>query len=231
MRRQSPLSTRSICHQNLDGALQIECKVWASSNNSEFFQRHGTINRIFEAAFELQRFCETQHYRFCFIGGLAVQRWGEPRVTNDADLTLMTGWGEEGKFVESLLEKFRPRHEKAVEFALQRRILLLRATNDVPLDIALAAIPFEERTVERASPWKVSDRICLTTCCAEDLVIHKVFAGRGLDWHDVERILQRQREKLDFNLIFEELRPLLELKEEPENEDRLRKLMAREGLL
>lgn len=39
---------------------------------------------------------------------------------------------------------------------------------------------------------------------------------------DVERTVQRQREKLDFNLIFEELRPLLELKEEPENEDKLR---------
>jgi hypothetical protein len=44
------------------------------------------------------------------------------------------------------------------------------------------------------------------------------------------RILQRQRDKFNFRLIFEELRPLLELKEEPQNEDRLRELMKREGL-
>ncbi|CAN5374782.1 hypothetical protein BH20VER3_BH20VER3_02440 [soil metagenome] len=201
-----------------------------SSNNSGFF-RKADINKILEAAAELQTFCKEQHYRFCFIGGLAVQRWGEPRVTNDADLTLMTGWGEEEKFIEALLARFRARHTDSMEFALRRRVLLLTASNDVPLDIALAAIPFEERSVERASPWKVSDRLYITTCSAEDLLIHKVFAGRGLDWLDVERILQRQNKKLNFDLIFEELRPLLELKEEPENEEQLRQLMAREGLL
>ena len=27
----------------------------------------------------LQDFCVSQNHRFCFIGGLAVQRWGDPR--------------------------------------------------------------------------------------------------------------------------------------------------------
>ena len=191
----------------------------------------GAINRILEAAAELQAFCERQRYRFCFIGGLAVQRWGEPRVTNDADLTLITGFGPEEKFVDALLHNFRGRRPDAAEFALRRRVLLLMAENNVPLDISLGGIPFEERCVARASDWKVSDEITLTTCSAEDLLVHKVFAGRGLDWLDIERILQRQNRKLDFKLIFEELRPLLELKEEPENEDKLRELMKREGLL
>lgn len=160
-----------------------------------------------------------------------MQRWGEPRVTNDADLTLLTGWGSEEKFVDSLLTQFRPRHEGAGEFALRRRVLLLTAANDVPLDVALAAVPFEERSVARASAWRISDAISLTTCSAEDLVIHKSFANRDLDWLDIERILQRQGQRLNFSLIFEELRPLLELKEEPENEEKLRALMKREGLL
>lgn len=189
------------------------------------------INRIFEAAEELQKFCVSRRYRFCFIGGLAVQRWGEPRLTHDADLTLLTGFENESNFIAALLENFRARSAGAAEFALKRRVLLLAASNDVPLDVALAGIPFEERSVERASTWKVSNDICLTTCSAEDLVIHKAFANRDLDWLDIERILQRQAKRLDFRLIFEELRPLLELKEEPENEDRLRELMEREGLL
>ncbi len=62
------------------------------------------------------------------------------------------------------------------------------------------------------------------------MVIHKVFANRDQDWLDVERIVQRQGARLDLPLIFGELRPLLELKEEPENETRLRDLMKREGL-
>lgn len=151
-------------------------------------------------------------------------------MTNDADLTLLTGWGTEEKFIDTFLRSFRGRRKDAREFALKRRILLLKAANDVPLDIALAAIPFEERTIERASQWAVSPEVRVTTCGAEDLLIHKVFAGRGLDWLDIERILQRQGERLNFRLIFDELRPLLELKDAPENEEQLRRLMEREGL-
>ena len=160
-----------------------------------------------------------------------MQRWGEPRATNDADLTLITGFGSEVRFIAALLKRFRARGDDAAEFALQRRVLLLSATNGVPLDIALAAIPFEERSVERASSWRISNHLTLTTCGGEDLIVHKVFAARGQDWVDVEGVLRRQREKLNFSLILEELRPLLALKEEAENEDRLRKLMRSEGLV
>ncbi|HEV8037874.1 MAG TPA: hypothetical protein VGP62_03355 [Bryobacteraceae bacterium] len=48
---------------------------------------------LFEAARQLQVFCDQQGWRFCFIGGLAVQRWGEPRVTRDVDLTYLRASG------------------------------------------------------------------------------------------------------------------------------------------
>jgi hypothetical protein len=47
------------------------------------------MNAIFAAALDLQGFCDKRGWRCCFIGGLAVQRWGEPRMTRDADLTLL----------------------------------------------------------------------------------------------------------------------------------------------
>lgn len=43
---------------------------------------------LFEAASQLQEFCDGQGWRSCFIGGLAVQRWGEPRATLDVDITV-----------------------------------------------------------------------------------------------------------------------------------------------
>ncbi len=90
----------------------------------------------------------------------------------------------------------------AREFALSRRVLLARTREDaVDVDIALGALPFEERSVGRASAWHLRDDVFLTTCSAEDLVIHKAFAGRDLDWSDVEEVLIRQRGKLDLNLI------------------------------
>jgi hypothetical protein len=159
-----------------------------------------------------------------------VQRWGEPRLTVDVDLTLITGFGNEPDFVSAFTKKFRTRRPDAVEFALDKRVLLLLASNDVPLDIALAGLPFEERSVTRASPWKISEDTALVTCSAEDLIVHKAFADRPQDWLDVQRILQRQRVRLNLNLIFEELRPLIALKEAPEIEDRLRKMIEDEKL-
>ena len=53
------------------------------------------MNALLDAALRLQQFCQTQQWRFCFIGGLAVQRWGEPRFTQDADMTLLSGFGNE----------------------------------------------------------------------------------------------------------------------------------------
>lgn len=157
-----------------------------------------------------------------------MQRWGEPRLTVDADLTLLTGFGSEEQFIKALVGKFQSRRPDGAAFALQSRVLLLYAPNGVFLDIALAGLPFEERTLERASSWRISDEASLTTCCAEDLIVHKAFAARELDWLDVKGILQRQATALNFDLIFEELRPLLQLKEAPENEHRLRKMIAEE---
>ena len=70
----------------------------------------------------------------------------------------------------------------------------------------------------------------ITTCSAEDLVVHKAFANREQDWADIGRVLMRQIKRLNIDLIFKELRPLLELKETPEIEDRLRKMMEKEKL-
>ena len=64
------------------------------------------LNPIYEAAHEVQSFCIAHRWKLCFIGGVAVQRWGEPRVTLDADLTLLTGFGDENNFIKPLLEEF-----------------------------------------------------------------------------------------------------------------------------
>ena len=46
---------------------------------------------LFQVANQLQDFLWQQRWNFCYIGGIALQRWGEPRVTQDIDLTLLTG--------------------------------------------------------------------------------------------------------------------------------------------
>lgn len=80
-----------------------------------------------------------------------------------------------------------------------------------------------QRAVERASLWDVKEA-WLLTCSAEDLIVHKAFAGRERDWLDVEGIVIRQGEDLDRDLVLRELAPLAELKGNYDATDRLRAL-------
>jgi hypothetical protein len=73
---------------------------------------------LIEEAFRLQTFLENHHCAFCFIGGIAVQRWGEPRLTRDIDLSLLTEFGTEAILVDLLLSAYQPRIADARAFAL-----------------------------------------------------------------------------------------------------------------
>jgi len=174
------------------------------------------VNEVIRAAAEIQTLCESEKWRFCFIGGLALQRWGEPRETIDVDLTLLTGFGGEEPYIEKVLRQFEPRIDVAAEFALTRRVLLVRAPSGVGIDIALGGLPFEESVVERSSNFAFPLEIMLRTCSAEDLIVLKAFAARTKDWLDVEGIIIRQTGKLDWGYIRRQLSPLVELKETPE---------------
>lgn len=185
------------------------------------------MTRLLLAALDVQTFCESRGWRFCIIGGVAVQRWGEPRVTRDVDLSLLTGLGGEEQFIDPLLVRYRPRVEHARQLAIERRVLLVATTDGIALDIGLAGLPYEERVMTRSSRWFVDPGLSLTTCSAEDLVVLKAFAGRVLDWRDVEGIIVRQGPSLDRALVREELRPLLELKEDEDAAGRLELLFTK----
>ena len=173
------------------------------------------MNEVIRAAADLQAVCEAERWRFCFIGGLAVQRWGEPRETVDVDLTLLTGFGGEDRFIARLLERFEPRIDRPAEFARVNRVLLLKARSGVGLDIALGGLPFEELAVSRATLFTFPPDVPLRTCSAEDLIVFKAFADRPKDWVDVDAIILRQTGTIDWDYVRSQLAPLVELKEAP----------------
>jgi hypothetical protein len=185
------------------------------------------VNPIFAAALEAQDLCRAKRWAFCFIGAVATQRWGEPRLTQDVDLTVVTGFGAEAAYVDTLLATFTGRRDDAREFALRYRVVLLRSSVGVPIDVALGAILFEERMVTRASDFTIEAGVTLRTCSAEDLVVLKAFAGRDKDWLDIEGVAVRQAGRLDEALIWTELDPLLALKGAPEAATRLRAILGR----
>ena len=184
---------------------------------------------VYRAAADLQRRCEERGWRFCLIGGLALQRWGEPRETIDVAVTLLTGFGREKEFVRALLGWYAARVPDPLAFAVANRVVLLQAASGVGIDVALGGMPFEESAVARATPYEFAPGMFLVTASAEDLIVMKAFAARPKDWVDVEGIVIRQGERLDWDYIEHHLRPLVVLKEEPEILGHLARIRADAG--
>lgn len=183
------------------------------------------MNYLYAAAENLLDLLDQHGWASCLIGGLANLRWGEPRQTKDVDLSVATGWDREGQLVDLLEGPYRFRiGDRAL--ALRTRVLLLSTPDGVPLDVALGAIPYELSSIRRATSWRVLDAYRLRTCSAEDLIVHKVFAGRDRDWMDVEGVVRRQGARLDLSLIRRELPPLLELKDAMDNLARFERIVV-----
>jgi len=183
------------------------------------------MNPLFDAAMEIQNFMQKRKWTFCFIGGLAVIRWGEIRMTQDIDLCLLSGFGKEEKYIEEILKSFTPRISDALNFALVNRIMLLYSSNGAAVDLSFGGLPFERQMIDRASLFRYSPNCEVMTCSAEDLIVLKAFADRFKDWADIEGILMRQKNRLDFGYVFEQLTPLCELKESSEIVDKLHRLI------
>lgn len=180
---------------------------------------------LFEVAATVQAMCEREGLAFCFIGGIALQRYGEPRVTRDVDLAVLAGFGNEEQVARLFLGAFSPRIPDALAFAVQHRVLLLEVAG-IGVDVSLAALPYEAEMMVRATPFELVAGSPLRICSAEDLVILKSFASRPQDWIDVENVIVRQT-VLDWEYILPRITMLAELKEEPEIVARLATLRGR----
>jgi len=183
------------------------------------------MNELAQLALGLQTFWEGRGWRGCVIGGLAVQAWGEPRFTLDVDLSLLVGLGDEEEFVDAWLEKFAARIPQARQFALENRVLLLRSSEGIGIDLAMGCLPYEGEAIGRAVDVEFCPGAKIKTCTAEDLLVMKCFANRPQDWIDIRGILIRQKPRsLDWSYIHRHLNVLLRAKESPELMTRLDQL-------
>ena len=151
------------------------------------------MNVLIDAASAVQRVLDEAGIAFCFIGGFAAQRHAEPRVTRDVDLAVLTGLGNETHVIDVLMSAFPARRLDARAFAERYRVLLLQTTAGIGIDATLTALPFEAEMIARSTLFEFASGVYLRTCSAEDLLTMKIFAGRPIDWRDVEMVLRRYR--------------------------------------
>jgi hypothetical protein len=172
---------------------------------------------LVRTAAQIQRVFDKKRWQYCFIGGLAVQKWGQVRVTEDIDLTLFTGFGGEEKFIDQLLESFPARIPAARAFAIENRVLLLKSRSGIAIDVSCGAFPFEKSAVARARNVQVIPGTRLRLCRPDDLIIFKAFANRPIDWLDIEGIIAKQgAATLDWTYVFFHLKTLADAKSQPE---------------
>ncbi len=156
---------------------------------------------IYEAAWEMHQYLTRKRIPYVVIGGIAVQKWGRPRLTKDVDLTIAVPIEETEKFIDHIEKKFKSRVPNLKEFARQTRVVLIFASNGREVDVSLALPGYEDLLMERAQSFKLAPRKIVRVCSPEDLIIHKVVAGRPQDLSDVQGVIFRQATSLDLDYI------------------------------
>lgn len=183
---------------------------------------------FFDAAHEVQKALDGLGLRSAFIGGVALQSWGECRFTDDFDAIVWCPLGEEKTVTDKLLSILSSRDPDPDHLGRISRMFLGVWHDGTQVDISLGASEYEKMLIDRAVDVDFGEGRTLRCCSPEDLLITKTVAGRGQDWVDIERIIQRSGHAMDWDDVYALLEPLLELAEKPEALAQLREIQERE---
>ena len=128
---------------------------------------------------------------YMIIGGQAVLLHGEPRLTRDVDVTLGAGLERLQDLLAALGGMgLRPLVDPA-EFT--KRTLVLPcddAATGLRVDFILSFTPYERDAIARAKKIDIGgEHVQFAT--AEDLLVHKILAGRPRDLEDVRGVLRK----------------------------------------
>jgi len=126
---------------------------------------------------------------YMVIGGQAVLLYGEPRLTKDIDITL--GIGIEGlKEVNSvIIQKLNLKALVDENFVQNTMVLLaMDEKTGIRVDFIFSSSLYEKQAIKRAFDIKFGNTI-VKFSSLEDLIIHKIIAGRAIDIEDVRSII------------------------------------------
>lgn len=129
--------------------------------------------------------------QYMVIGGQAVLLYGEPRLTKDIDITIgadLNRLSEVRHFVETLGLRLLADPET---FTRQTMVLPCQEPESgIRVDFIFSFTPYEQQALARVKTVKVGDtEVCFASL--EDLVVHKMIAGRPRDLEDVTNVLRK----------------------------------------
>ena len=131
-----------------------------------------------------------QDIPYMIIGGQAVLLYGEPRLTRDIDVTLGASVDALPKIIGiSKKLDLEPLVADISNFVKQTMVLPTRdGATGIRVDFIFSFTPYERQAIKRAKRVSVKKTV-VKFASPEDVVIHKIFAGRARDLDDIRSIL------------------------------------------
>ncbi|MBI2092786.1 MAG: nucleotidyl transferase AbiEii/AbiGii toxin family protein [Deltaproteobacteria bacterium] len=154
------------------------------------------MTNLEEAILEITRFLGQKNIPYMLIGGVANIFFGVPRATIDIDITIKVDELQLESFVNDLVSTFKPFPPDPVKFVKETRVLPVKTSSGIRIDIIFGQLPYENSAIARAHDKQVGKEQ-VKVCSPEDLIIHKIISERAKDREDVEGIINTQRDKLN----------------------------------
>jgi len=131
---------------------------------------------------------------YMVIGGQALLLHGEPRLTRDIDITLGIST-DQLKQLLSVVEKIRLKPlVDPWDFTVKTMVLPCQDPGvDIRVDFIFSFTPYEAQAIQHAHRVSIG-RSRVRFASPEDLIIHKIFAGRPRDLEDVKSVLLKTRD-------------------------------------
>ncbi|MCX5782374.1 MAG: nucleotidyl transferase AbiEii/AbiGii toxin family protein [Elusimicrobia bacterium] len=162
------------------------------------------INQLLNS---LARELDKKKVPYMIIGGQAVLLYGNPRLTRDIDITLGIDSEEHSKILDIITKlKLRVLVKDEESFVSKTRVLPCEDTEiHIRVDFIFSFTPYESQAIKRAIRVKI-DKYNVRFASKEDVIVHKMFAGRPIDAEDVKGILIRYSATIDFDYIIKWLK-------------------------
>lgn len=139
---------------------------------------------------------------FMLIGGQAVLLHGQPRLTEDIDITLGVD-PSQLHVLEDVCDALglQPLPQDVPAFVRETFVLPVRdVVTAIRVDFIFSTTPYERQAIGRAVPVTLGG-VVIPFASAEDLIIHKLFAGRPRDLEDATGVVRRQGQRLDWAYV------------------------------
>jgi len=145
---------------------------------------------------------EQKQIPYMLIGGQAVLLYGTPRLTRDIDITLGVDVDRVDSIADvcaSLALKILPADPKI--FARETHVLPAEdPKTNIRVDFIFSFSPYEQEALSRARIVMLNGQP-VKFAAPEDVIVHKMLAGRAVDLEDVKNILIKNRSGLAIDYI------------------------------